>query len=103
MHIIQILQIKKDKEIEEAPASNIFLDWEYEKCHIHIYLENLFFRKNVSHIRVAEEIHHYFLVEFVCGLLRQNGCRQEGDAYLPCENKSYCGIEKILEKISEEK
>ncbi|MFX1392218.1 MAG: hypothetical protein ACFFAH_01470 [Promethearchaeota archaeon] len=89
--------------IEKFDVKQIYLTEKSEYCavneliennhfKIEIHLGSLMSRKNMAFKQLVKKINYYFLLEFICVNLQEQGL---WDQKL-CNNKTRCSIEKII-------
>ena len=90
MHVIQ----EYSTEDIDWYGYNMFISDDI--CKIKIHLGSLMDRKNMAFKKIWKKINSYFLLEFTCALLRDEGLWDEnlcGDGY-------NCNIKNCLKKIN---
>ena len=89
--------------IEKADIELIYLAEKCECCglndlikdnryKIEIYLGSLMSRKNMAYQLIVKKINYYFLLEFVCVILQEQGIWHQK----LCKEKGLCNIEKVI-------
>ena len=73
---------------------NLFLS--DELCEIKINLGSLMDRKNMSTKKLAKKINSFFLLEFTCAILHDEGLWTKSI----CEDGFECNIKKTLKKLN---
>lgn len=66
-------------------------------CEIHIYLGSLMERKNMAIKKLVDKIDGYFLLEYLCVLLTEEGLWSD---HLCGRDGSNCSIKQALKKIN---
>jgi len=92
--MLEIIQEYSTKDMDWY-AYNMFLNDNETVCKIKIHLGSLMDRKNMAFKKLVKKIDSFFLLEFVCAIMRSEDLWKEGT----CGDGYDCNIKKILKKL----
>jgi hypothetical protein len=90
---VKVLQYYSTNKLK-YPAYNEIIDKNFFK--IEISLSVLMLRKNMAFNQLLNRINKYFLLEFICVILQEQGLWNKKF----CNNGSVCNIQKIISPLN---